>query len=87
MALNDRRSIFVLYIFDPQIQFTCEEFVDSNDVHFLDIKINSQGITIYRKSTHTGQYSHYSSRYNVVFYSVQRAQKICSTHDLLNSEI
>ena len=38
--------------FHPQIQFTCEEFIDNNDIHFLDIKINSQGTTIYRKSTH-----------------------------------
>jgi hypothetical protein len=47
--------------FHTHIQFTCEEFVDSNDVHSLDIKIDLQGTTIYRKSIHTGQYSHYSS--------------------------
>ena len=41
--------------FHPQIQFTYEEFVNHNDVHFLDIKFDSQGTTIYRKSTHTGQ--------------------------------
>ena len=35
--------------FHPQIQFTCEEFVDNNNVHFLDIKINSFGTTIYRR--------------------------------------
>ena len=39
----------------------CEEFVDNDDVHFLDIKINSLGTTIYPKSTHAGQYSYYSS--------------------------
>ena len=27
--------------FHPQIQFTYEEFVDHNDVHFLDIKFDS----------------------------------------------
>ena len=44
--------------FHPHIQFTSEEFVDSNDVHFLDIKIDPQGTTIYRKSTHTGHSTH-----------------------------
>ena len=73
--------------FHPQIQFTCEEIVDNNDVHFFDIKINSLGTTIYRKSTHTGQYSHYSSFTPWLRALVQRAQKICSTHNLLNNEI
>ena len=31
--------------FYPQIQFTFEEFVDHNDVHFLDIKLDPQGTT------------------------------------------
>ena len=46
--------------YHPQIQFTLDYFPD-NDVHFLDIKITSDGTTIFRKSTHTGQYSHISS--------------------------
>ena len=46
--------------FHPQIQFTFEDFPDNN-VHFLDLKINSSDITIFRKSTHTGQYTHLSS--------------------------
>ena len=79
--------------FHPQIQFTFEEFVDHNDVHFLDIKLNPQGTTIYRKSTHTGQYSHYSSftpwsrKTAWIRALVQRATKICGTHQLLNLEI
>ncbi len=36
------------------IQFTHEEFIDNNEVHFLDIKLTSNGISIFRKSTHTG---------------------------------
>ena len=44
----------------PQIQFTQEEYVDNNDVHFLDIKITSSCTTIFRKCTHTGQYIHLS---------------------------
>lgn len=31
---------------------------DNNDVDFLDIKITSTDSTIYRKGTHTAQYSH-----------------------------
>ena len=38
--------------YHSQIQFTYEEFVDQNDVHFLDIKITSNGTTIFRKDTH-----------------------------------
>ena len=40
--------------FHLQIQFTLEEFPDNN-VHFLDLQINSSDITIFRKPTHTGQ--------------------------------
>ena len=46
--------------FHPQIQFTLEEFPDNN-MHFLDLQINSSDITIFRKPTHTGQYTHFSS--------------------------
>ena len=79
--------------FRPQIQFTYEEFVDHNDVHFLDIKFDSQGTTIYRKSTHTGQYRHYSSftpwsrKVAWIRALVHRATKICSTQQLLQLEI
>ena len=92
--INSRQVQFI----SSQIQFlfTCKEFVDNNDIHFLDIKINSLGATIYRKSTHTGQYSHYSSftprsrkseNTMAVRAFVQRAQKYCSTHNLLNNGI
>ncbi len=37
--------------FHPQIQFTHEEFIDNNDIHFLDIKISSSGTSIYRTSS------------------------------------
>ncbi len=45
----------------PDIQFMHEEFIDNNEVHFLDIKLMSNGTSIFRKSTHTGQYIHLSS--------------------------
>ena len=46
--------------FHPQIQFTFEEFPE-NIIHFLDLQMNSSDITIFRKSTHTGQNTHISS--------------------------
>ena len=78
--------------FHPQIQFTYEEFVDHNDVHFLDIKFDSQS-TIDMQSTHTGQYRHYSSftpwsrKVAWIRALVHRATKICSTQQLLQLEI
>ena len=78
--------------FHPQIQFTIEEFSDNN-VHFMDLKINSSDITIFRKPTHTGQYAHFSnftpwSRKTAWIRAlVNRAYKICSNHQLLQSEL
>ena len=78
--------------FHPQIQFTYEEFVGHNDVHFLDIKFDSQS-TIDMQSTHTGQYRHYSSftpwsrKVAWIRALVHRATKICSTQQLLQLEI
>ena len=79
--------------FHPQIQFTHEEFTDNNDNHFLDIKISSSGRSIYRKSTHTGQYVHLSSftqwcRKTAWLRSlIYRAHKICSNSVLLKTEL
>ena len=78
--------------FHPQIQFTLEEFPDNN-VYFLDLKINTSDITIYRKPTHTGQYTHLSSftpwsrKTAWIRALVNRAYKICSNHQLLQSEL
>ena len=46
--------------FHPNLQFTVDEFSD-NDIHFLDIHIHPSGTSVYRKPTHTSQYSHISS--------------------------
>ena len=29
--------------FHPQIQFTCEKFIDNNNIHFLEIKTTHRG--------------------------------------------
>ena len=46
--------------FDPNLTFTVDTFSEGI-VHFLDIKVSVDGTDIYRKDTHTGQYSHFSS--------------------------
>ena len=78
--------------FHPQIQFTFEEFPE-NIVHFLDLQINSSDITIFRKSTHTGQYTHISSfipwsvKTAWIRSLVDRAYRICSNQQLLQHEL
>ena len=46
--------------FDETIQFTIDRFEDGI-VHFLDIKINGSEADLHYKTTHTGQYCHFSS--------------------------
>ena len=46
--------------FDKNLKFTVDTF-DSRKVHFLDLEISQSGIDIYRKPTHTGQYTHFDS--------------------------
>ena len=79
--------------YHPYIQFTHEHFVDNNEVHFLDIKLTSNGTSIFRKSTHTGQYIHLSSftpwSYKIAWIRslVHRAYKICSNESLISDEM
>ena len=68
-------------------------FVDDlpdGNVHLLDLKITEDGIDIFRKNTHTGQYTNFSSFepfshkvswINSLFF---RASKICSNASLFN---
>ena len=46
--------------FDKDLTFTADTFPDGN-IHFLDIKIAADGTDVYRKDTHTGQYTHFTS--------------------------
>lgn len=79
--------------YHPDIQFTHEQFVDNNKVHFLDIKLTSNGTSIFRKSTHTGQYIHLSSftpwSYKIAWIRslVHRTYKICSNESLISDEM
>jgi hypothetical protein len=77
--------------FHPQLKFTYEEF--DNQVHFLDILFTNDSTTIYRKSTHTGQYTHHDS-YEPWFTKIawirslaSRAFKLCSNSIVLATEI
>ena len=47
--------------FDKNIKSTMDKF-DDGIVHFLDIKINRCETDLYYESTHTGQYSDFSSQ-------------------------
>ena len=46
--------------FDKNIQFTVDTF-ENETPHFLDLEIHPDGISIYRKATHTGQFINYTS--------------------------
>ena len=46
--------------FDNNLQFTVDTFGNETP-HFLDLEIHPDGLTIYRKDTHTGQFVNFSS--------------------------
>ena len=78
--------------FDKNIQFTIDTFPD-NVIHFLDILISSDNTDVYNKSTHTGQYTHFSS-FEPFFRKIawvkslfHRASKLCSTSQLFENQI
>ena len=78
--------------FDKNLKFTVDTFPDGN-IHFLDIKISADGTDVYRKDTHTGQYTHFTSfepfsRKTAWIKSLfNRALKICSSRKLFNNQI
>ena len=77
--------------FHENLSFTVDRF-ENELPHFLDIKMSAQGLTIYRKNTHTGQYVYYDSctpwNYKISWIRslVTRAKRICSVN-LLPEEI
>ena len=78
--------------FDPHLKFTVDTF-PQGIVHLLYIKVSVDGTDIYRKDTHTNQYSHFSSfepfyRKTAWVKSLyHRAFKIGSTKTLFNNQI
>ena len=72
------------------MQFSIDSFTDDQDIHFLDIKITPNGTSVYRKSTHTGQYVHLSSFtpwYRKTAWLralIHRAYKFCSNSEILS---
>ena len=46
--------------FDKNLNFTVDKF-ENGKVHFLDLEISESGIDVFRKTTHTGQYTNFHS--------------------------
>ena len=51
--------------FHKSLEFTVDKFEDCVP-HFLDLEVHRDGISIYRKETHTAQFVHYDSLPNGV---------------------
>ena len=50
----------LLNSFDSNLRFTVDLF--QNEVpHFLDLELSPDGISVFRKNTNTGLYTHFSS--------------------------
>ena len=77
--------------FDKNFNFTIDSFQNS-DVHFLHLLI-TPNVDVFRKTSHTGQYTHFSSfepwgRKTAWIKSLfHRAVHICSNTSLLNNQI
>ena len=68
--------------FHQNLEFTVDRF-DNVVPHFLDLEIHRSGISIYRKETHTAQFTHFSSftkwAHKIAWIRslVSRAKKLC----------
>ena len=82
---------------DPAIRFTMEDNKEDGSIPFLDtiVKPEADGTlstTVYRKPTHTNQYSqwdshhHLSAKFSVVHTLSHRASTMCSKPELLQKE-
>ncbi len=86
----------------PNISFTIEHEDEFGKIPFLDLLIMKNvkrdgtkelSICVYRKPTHSGVYTHFSSfiplrlKRNLIWNAFERAYKICSDHELLHREL
>lgn len=79
--------------FHNQLKFTHDDLNSSSDIHFLDLKITSYGLSIHGKASHSGQYSihpsfqlwHYKTA--LIQSLVNRAKRLCSDTNLLKFEL
>ena len=73
--------------FHPNLEFTVDKF-DECVPHFLDLEIHPDGMSIYRKDTHTAQFVNYSSytkfthRVAWIKSLVSRAKRLCSPNKI-----
>ena len=73
--------------FHRNLEFTVDKFEDCVP-HFLDLEITPEGMSIYRKATHTAQFIHYQSytKWNHKIAWIRsltsRAKKLCSPSKL-----
>jgi len=94
-AEADRFLVF-LNSLHPNIKFTVEYESDFGRIPFLDLFIIKTDvkldITVYRKPTHSGVYTHFASflptrlKRQLVVTLLERAYKICSGYELLHRE-
>ena len=73
--------------FHTNLEFTVDKFEECIP-HFLDLELHRDGISIYRKDTHTAQFVHYESytkwnhKTGWIRSLVTRAKKLCSPNKL-----
>ena len=95
---REEAQYFLSYLnsLHPNITFTMEDEVEGT-LPFLDILITRHesliSTSVYRKTTHSGIYSHYSSfiayrmEQQLIYTLVDRAWKLCSSYTLWNLEM
>ena len=97
---ESHKQLFLDHInsIDPAIKFTVECSQENGTILFLDTLVkpeanNSLSVSVYRRPTHTDQYSQWDSNHNLAAkYSVigtftQRAKTVCTGPELFNKEI
>ena len=83
---------------DPAIKFTVGSNQENGTIPFLDTLVkpeadNALSIIVYRKPTHTDQYSQWDShhylaaKYSVVSTLTHRVRTVCTKPELLNKEM